>query len=41
MTFKAYKYLFFKVNVTKEEEEYLQTLFVHPDYEKARKGIDT
>jgi hypothetical protein len=41
MTFKAYKYLFFKVNVTKEEEEYLRTLFIHPDYEKAKKGIDT
>jgi hypothetical protein len=41
MTFKAYQYLFFKVNVTKEDDEYLETVYVHPDYDKARKGIDT
>jgi hypothetical protein len=41
MTFKAYKYLFFKTTVTKEEDEYLETLYTHPDYAKAMKGIDT
>lgn len=41
MTFKAYQFLFFKINVTKEDDIYLETLYVHPDYEKAKKGIDT
>ena len=41
MTFKAYQYLFFKINVTNEDDKYLETLYVHPDYDKARKGIDT
>lgn len=41
MTFAAYKYLFFKIVVTDEESQYLETLYVHPDYDKARKGIDT
>jgi len=41
MTFNAYKYVFFKMTVTDKEYEYLKTLYIRPDYEKARKGIDT
>ncbi|MGZ3862741.1 MAG: hypothetical protein ACXVPN_15685 [Bacteroidia bacterium] len=41
MTFAAYKYLFFKIDVSPEDDKILETLYVHPDYDLARKGINT
>lgn len=41
MTFAAYRYLFFKVNITPEDDRILETLYVHPDYDLALKGINT
>ncbi len=38
MNKKAYQYTFFKKRYTKEELQYLTTLFKSPDYAARRKG---
>ncbi|MFL5753048.1 MAG: hypothetical protein ACJ76F_06550, partial [Bacteroidia bacterium] len=41
MTWPAYKYVFWRIRIPDSEYEYLKTLYVHPDYDKAKNGIDT
>ncbi len=38
MSKKAYTYTFFRTEYTQAERDYLETLFIHPDYDAMRKG---
>ncbi len=41
MTAKAFTYTTFKLFFSKEDKDYLQNLYLKPDYEKAKRGEDT